>query len=131
MTFPSDDAIYPEPYQYIISFEHKDYKEANISYSILRLGDVNENNILLSPQAWLRLHVKNVYRADSSDQAWIYFTPVFVGYGANVDTILYQSMRPDTTDSFYHKIVKNGHAHEGHTDLYFYSGDTLDYQFFY
>ena len=128
-------ANYDPPCYDFLFVQHPGYFDSPIS---AKRGAINECNITLVKNAYLKVHIKNATPYNSSDwiRFWIgsngiYGDWMYNDFGINIDTTIITVALPNYTHKLYWKSVKNGITTNSNQDVYFPSGDTINYSVLY
>lgn len=128
-------ANYDPPCYEFLFVAHPGYYDSPIS---AYRGAMNECNISLVKNAYLKVHIKNLTPYNASDYIYfwigsngIYGTGAYSSYGMSVDTTVIRTALPNYSHRLYWNSTKNGITTNSNQDVYFPSGDTIYYSIFY
>ena len=127
--FQADDGHF-----YWINVEAEGYYKGSSTTNVLE--DRTSNlDVTLDPEAWLKLHIKNINPVDESD--FIRFSCGLTEedwtneQGSNIDTIHTWYGRGNKEGELIWKTTKNGVTEEFRDTIYIPAHDTLEYEIFY
>jgi hypothetical protein len=108
------------------------YENYYDSYLNVKIGSINNCNIKLVKNSFLKLHIKNSMPYNADDLFSIYINSngdlsyLYNVYGANVDTTFVLIALPNYTHSIYWSAHKNNITTlQNSENIYFSSGDTI------
>ena len=126
--FQADDGHF-----YWINVEAEGYYKGSSTTNVLE-DRITTLDVTLDPEAWLRLHVKNVAPSRDDDQI---VGPFGVSVsqielqGSTVDTTIYQTFRGNRERTMTWTVISEGNFDVFRDTFYLSAHDTLEYEIFY
>ena len=126
--FQADDGHF-----YWINVKAEGYYKGSSTTNVLE-DRITTLDVTLDPEAWLKLHVKNVNPVDESDKVR-YNVYGMVGweslFGSQVDETFYIPYLGNRYNPILWKVTKNGTMTEHQDSIYYIGLDTVSFDIFY
>ncbi len=121
-------------YQFTFTVNYPGYLGSYIWYTP---GLINQNNIILIKNAYLKIHIKNTSPYNVHDHFSLYWTDYdntdegYDGYGTNIDTTITRVVAPNNNCEIKWEVLKNNSFNQYNENIYISSSDTNYYTIFY